>query len=40
MSITASNMLPLGTKAPDFELINSVDDRLLDLKSLVGDMVR
>ena len=37
MSITASNMLPLGTKAPDFELINSVDDRLLDLKSLVGE---
>ena len=37
MSITASNMLPLGTKAPDFELINTVDDRLLDLKSLVGE---
>ena len=36
MSLTASNMLPLGTKAPDFELINTVDDKLLDLKSLVG----
>ena len=36
MSLTASNMLPLGTKAPDFELINTVDDKLLDLKSLAG----
>ena len=36
MSLTASNMLPLGTKAPDFGLINTVDDKLLDLKSLAG----
>ena len=37
MSLTASIMLPLGTKAPDFQLINTLDDKLLDLKTLAGE---
>ena len=37
MAFTESTMLPLGTKAPDFTLIDTVSDELLSLKNLVGD---
>ena len=33
MALTASNMLPLGTKAPDFSLIDAKDGQI---KSLIG----
>ena len=36
MARTESKMLPLGTKAPDFELIDTVDDTNKTLKSLKG----
>lgn len=42
MARTESNMLPLGTKAPDFKLINTVDDTLISLdeaKGLNGTLV-
>ena len=37
MSLTASNMLPLEITAPEFQLINIVNDKFLDLKSLTGE---
>ena len=37
MSLTASNMLPLETTAPEFQLINTVNDKFLDLKSLTSE---
>lgn len=42
MALTESNMLPLGTAAPDFFLPNSIDDRpysFADLRSPVGTVV-
>lgn len=36
MALTPSNMLPLGTKAPDFELIDTIDDTLKSLRELKG----
>ena len=37
MARTPSNMLPLGTKAPYFELINTVSDTILSLNDLKGN---
>ena len=37
MSRTPSNMLPLSTKAPNFELLDTVSDKLLSLNMLHGD---
>ncbi|MEO9894598.1 thioredoxin family protein [Aurantibacter sp.] len=37
MSDTPSNMLPLGTIAPDFNLLNSISDKYQELQSLKGD---
>ncbi|WP_400080330.1 thioredoxin family protein [Winogradskyella sp. R77965] len=37
MARTESNMLPLGTKAPDFKLLDTVDDRLKSLQDLKGN---
>ena len=42
MALTPSNMLPLGTKAPDFELYDTVSERsqsLRDLKSNVATVM-
>ncbi|SFR50930.1 AhpC/TSA family protein [Robiginitalea myxolifaciens] len=36
MARTPSNMLPLGTKAPDFELPDTVSDQTLALADLAG----
>jgi peroxiredoxin len=36
MSLTPSNMLPLGTEAPDFELWDSVSKSIKSLNSLKG----
>lgn len=36
MARTPSNMLPLGTAAPDFKLHDTVSDQILDLRSLRG----
>jgi len=36
MSLTPSNMLPIGTVAPDFKLINTIDDKLISLKESKG----
>ena len=36
MSLTPSNMIALGTKAPDFELVNTVDDQLVSLDDAKG----
>lgn len=36
MALTPSNMLPLGTKAPDFNLIDTVSDKRFFLKDLRG----
>jgi len=36
MASTESKMMPLGTKAPDFELRNTVDDSIKSLDSLKG----
>ncbi|MBO3116602.1 thioredoxin family protein [Winogradskyella sp. DF17] len=36
MALTPSNMLPLGTKAPDFNLVDTVDDRIKSLGALKG----
>jgi peroxiredoxin len=33
---TPSNMLPLGTKAPDFKLINTIDDSFISLEDSKG----
>lgn len=37
MARTPSNMLPLGTKAPDLELRDTVSEKKLSLKSMRGD---
>ncbi|MEW2921439.1 thioredoxin family protein [Muricauda sp. ANG21] len=37
MARTPSNMLPLGTKAPDFELLDTVSDQKLSLNQLKGE---
>lgn len=37
MSATPSNMLPLGTLAPDFELADTISGSTLNLSSLQGD---
>lgn len=37
MSLTPSNMLPLGTKAPAFELLDTVSDEILNLEVLKGE---
>ncbi|EDP70340.1 hypothetical protein FBALC1_06273 [Flavobacteriales bacterium ALC-1] len=42
MALTPSNMLPLGTKAPDFKLIDTVDNitkSLNELKGATGTLV-
>ncbi|MFB9057991.1 thioredoxin family protein [Mariniflexile ostreae] len=36
MADTSSNMLPLGTKAPHFELLDTVSDTFLNLKNIKG----
>lgn len=36
MALTPSNMLPLGTKAPDFNLIDTKDDSFKSLNQLKG----
>ena len=36
MARTASNMLPLGTAAPDFELLDTVSGEVLGLSSIKG----
>lgn len=36
MAMTPSNMLALGTKAPDFNLFNTADDSHIDLESAKG----
>ena len=36
MSLTPSNMLPLGTKAPEFNLINTVDNSMVSLSDVKG----
>ncbi len=36
MSQTPSNMIPLGTEAPDFTLIDTKTDKLLSLKNIKG----
>jgi thiol-disulfide isomerase/thioredoxin len=38
MSLTPSNMLPLGTQAPDFELLDTVSGRRRSLTSLQSDV--
>jgi peroxiredoxin len=37
MSSTPSNMLPLGTKAPKFELFDTISNKKLELDELKGD---
>jgi peroxiredoxin len=37
MALTPSNMLPLGTKAPNFSLIDTKDDTIKSLSELKGD---
>ncbi len=36
MAQTPSNMLPLGTKAPDFSLLDTVSDSILNLNDIKG----
>jgi thiol-disulfide isomerase/thioredoxin len=36
MSLTPSNMLPLGTNAPDFKLVNTIDDTFVSLDEAKG----
>lgn len=36
MALTPSNMLPLGTKAPSFELLNTVDNDIVSLENAKG----
>jgi len=35
MARTLSNMLPLGTKAPDFSLVDTVSDKTFSLQELL-----
>ncbi len=37
MARTPSNMLPLGTKAPDFNLLDTVSDNFLSLEDVKGE---
>lgn len=37
MSLTPSSMMPLDTKAPDFELINTIDQIRCSFRNLKGD---
>lgn len=37
MALTPSNMLPLGTKAPDFKLIDAISNKTLSLQELTSD---
>nr|WP_298999595.1 thioredoxin family protein [uncultured Allomuricauda sp.] len=37
MARTPSNMLPLGTKAPDFELMDTITDTLVSLETAKGE---
>ncbi|WP_339626174.1 thioredoxin family protein [uncultured Winogradskyella sp.] len=37
MALTPSNMLPLGTKAPDFSLVDTKDSQLKSLSHLKGN---
>ncbi|UNY97400.1 thioredoxin family protein [Zhouia spongiae] len=37
MARTESNMLPLGTKAPDFTLYDTISDKMLSLDDLKGE---
>ncbi len=37
MARTPSNMLPLGTTAPDFELLDTISDNKLSLKEIKGN---
>jgi len=37
MANTASNMIPLQTKAPEFELMDTVSGKMMSLKQLKGD---
>lgn len=37
MARTPSNMLPLGTIAPDFELLDTITDKLISLNTIVGE---
>ena len=39
MALTPSNMLPLGTTAPDFNLLDTVDDKYKSLTELKGQKV-
>ncbi|MDB4752775.1 thioredoxin family protein, partial [Winogradskyella sp.] len=34
MALTPSNMLPLGTKAPEFSLIDTKDNKIKSLQDL------
>ena len=38
MSRTASTMLPLGTTAPEFSLMDAVTDKTINLQTLKGDI--
>ena len=37
MSLTPSNMLPLGTKTPDFEILNPVSSNKIKLQDIKGE---
>ena len=37
MALTPSNMLPLGTKAPDFSLMDTVSEENLNLSDIKGE---
>ncbi|MCZ6639287.1 MAG: redoxin domain-containing protein, partial [Candidatus Dadabacteria bacterium] len=37
MALTPSTMLPLGTRAPEFNLLNAVDEREYHLNDLISD---
>ena len=37
MALTPSNMLPLGTTAPDFSLVDTIDDQIKSLNNLKGE---
>ena|SRR3990167_8902081 len=38
MAVTPSNMLPLGTKAPDFQLSDTCTDKVMTLAALKSDI--
>ncbi len=38
MARTPSTMLPLGTKAPEFSLMDTVSDKIIDLQTMKGEM--